>query len=234
VARGWGKCCIVGCSALEIDMDRGEVRVDGTVLREGDVITLNGTKGLVYQGELPLIATDPAKNESLKTFLEWCDEVRTLGVWANADSPEDAEQARRLGAEGIGLTRTEHMFFEPERIKFVRQMILADNPEQRRQAIMKLLPFQKDDFRGILLAMEGLPVTIRLLDPPLHEFVPHEKAQQVALAKEMGHTPEEIRARVEALDEFNPCLDTAAAGWASATRRSPRCRPGPSWRPLPS
>jgi len=206
VARGWGKCCIVGCSALEIDMDRGEVRVDGTVLHEGDVITLNGTKGLVYQGELPLISTDPAKNVNLKTFLEWCDEVRTLGVRANADSPEDAEQARHLGAEGIGLTRTEHMFFEPERIKFVRQMILADNPEQRREAIMKLLPFQKDDFRGILLAMEGLPVTIRLLDPPLHEFVPHEEAQQVGLAKEMERSPEEIRARVEALHEFNPML----------------------------
>ncbi len=206
VARGWGKCCIVGCSALEINMDRGEVRVDGTVLREGDVLTLNGTKGLVYQGELPLIATDPVKNENLKTFLEWCDEVRTLGVRANADSPGDAEQARRLGAEGIGLTRTEHMFFEPERIKYVRQMILADNAEQRRKAIMQLLPFQKGDFRGILLAMEGLPVTIRLLDPPLHEFVPHEKDQQANLAGEMGRTPEEIRARVEALDEFNPML----------------------------
>ena len=206
VARGWGKCCIVGCAALEINMDRGEVRVGGAVLHEGDVITLNGTKGLVYQGELPLIATDPAKNEDLKTFLEWCDEYRTLGVRANADRPEDAQQARRLGAEGIGLTRTEHMFFEPERIKFVRRMILADNAEQRREAIMQLLPFQKDDFRGILLAMEGLPVTIRLLDPPLHEFVPHEKEQQASLAKEMGSTPEEIRARVEALHEFNPML----------------------------
>ena len=206
VARGWGKCCIVGCSALDIDIGQGQVRVDGTILREGDVITLNGTRGLVYQGELPLIAVDPVKNENLKTFLEWCDETRTLGVRANADSPEDAEQARRLGAEGIGLTRTEHMFFEPERIKFVRQMILAENVEQRREAIMQLLPFQKEDFRGILLAMEGLPVTIRLLDPPLHEFVPHEKDQQANLAGEMGRTPDEIRARVEALDEFNPML----------------------------
>ena len=206
VARGWGKCCIVGCSALDIDIDKGEIRVDGTLLKEGDVITLNGTKGLVYQGELPLIAIDPAKNEDLKIFLEWCDEMRTLGVRANADSPADAEQALRLGAEGIGLTRTEHMFFDPKRIKFMRQMILADNIEQRRKAVMQLLPFQKEDFRGILLAMEGLPVTIRLLDPPLHEFVPHEKDQQVELAKEMGLTPEAVRARVEALDEFNPML----------------------------
>lgn len=206
VARGWGKCCIVGCSALDIDIDKGEVRVNGTVLKEGDVITLNGTKGLVYQGELPLIAIDPAKNEDLKIFLEWCDETRQLGVRANADSPGDAEQALRLGAEGIGLTRTEHMFFDPERIKFMRQMILADNVDQRRKAVMQLLPFQKEDFRGILLAMEGLPVTIRLLDPPLHEFVPHEKDQQAELAKEMGLTPEAVRARVEALDEFNPML----------------------------
>ncbi len=206
VARGWGKCCIVGCSAIDIDIDKGEVRVGGTVLKEGDVITLNGTKGLVYQGELPLIAIDPAKNEDLKTFLEWCDETRTLGVRANADSPGDAEQSLRLGAEGIGLTRTEHMFFDPERIKFMRQMILADNVDQRRKAVMQLLPFQKEDFRGILLAMEGLPVTIRLLDPPLHEFVPHEKEQQAELAKEMGLTPEAVRARVEALDEFNPML----------------------------
>ncbi|MFB0515065.1 MAG: pyruvate, phosphate dikinase [Candidatus Neomarinimicrobiota bacterium] len=206
VARGWGKCCIVGCQALEIDADQGEVRVDSTSLHEGDVITLNGTKGLVYEGELPLIAIDPAKNENLKTFLEWCDEIRTLGIRANADRPEDAEQARRLGAEGIGLARTEHMFFEPERIQFVRQMILADNAEQRRQAIMQLLPFQKQDFRGIFLAMEGLPVTIRLLDPPLHEFVPHEKIHQIKLAADMGRTPEEIRARVEALEEFNPML----------------------------
>ena len=206
VARGWGKCCVVGCQALEIDVDRGEVKVDGQVLREGDMITLNGTKGLVYLGELPLTAIDPAENPHLRTFLGWCDEIRSLGVRANADRPEDALQARALGAEGIGLTRTEHMFFEPERIKHVRQMILADSGATRRAAIMRLLPFQKEDFRGIFQAMAGLPVTIRLLDPPLHEFVPHEKTHQVALAAEMGQSPAEIRARVKALEEFNPML----------------------------
>ncbi|MEE9284427.1 MAG: pyruvate, phosphate dikinase, partial [Dehalococcoidia bacterium] len=206
VARGWGKCCVVGCQALEIDIDRGEVKVDGQVLREGDMITLNGTKGLVYLGELPLTAIDPAENPHLRTFLGWCDEIRSLGVRANADRPEDALQARALGAEGIGLTRTEHMFFEPERIKHVRQMILADSGATRRAAIMRLLPFQKEDFRGIFQAMAGLPVTIRLLDPPLHEFVPHEKTHQVALAAEMGQSPAEIRARVKALEEFNPML----------------------------
>ncbi len=206
VARGWGKCCIVGCAAIEINMSAGEVRVNGKVLKEGDVITLNGTKGLVYEGEMPLISVDPGKNEDLKHFLEWCDETRRLGVRANADSPNDATQARQLGAAGIGLTRTEHMFFEPERIKFVRRMILADNLDDRRAAIMKLLPFQKEDFRGILQAMEGDPVTIRLLDPPLHEFVPHEAAQQKELAREMGISAEQIKSRVEALSEFNPML----------------------------
>ncbi|MFC1618528.1 pyruvate, phosphate dikinase [Candidatus Neomarinimicrobiota bacterium] len=206
VARGWGKCCIVGCHDMEIDLGRGEVKANGKTFREGDVITLNGTKGLVYEGELPLIAIDPAKNENLGVFLSWCDEIRILGVRANADRPEDADQARRLGAAGIGLTRTEHMFFEPERIKFVRKMILAEDPQARRDAIMQLLPFQKEDFRGILTAMEGFPVTIRLLDPPLHEFVPHEEAQQKELAVEMGVTPEEIHTRVQALHEFNPML----------------------------
>jgi pyruvate,orthophosphate dikinase len=206
VARGWGKCCIVGCSAVEIDLKGGTIKVGDKVLKEGDVITLNGTKGLMYEGEIPLIDIDPGENTDLKIFLEWCDGVRRLGVRANADSPEDATQARNLGAAGIGLTRTEHMFFEPERIKFVRQMILAKTIEDRRAAIMKLLPFQKEDFRGILKAMEGNPVTIRLLDPPLHEFVPHEAAQQEALAKEMGITAAEIKTRVEALSEFNPML----------------------------
>jgi len=206
VARGWGKCCIVGCHALDIDLGTRKIRVNDTVIEEGDTITLNGTKGLVYLGEMPLKSIDPSKNEYLSTFLDWCDETRKLGVRANADRPEDAEQARQLGAAGIGLCRTEHMFFEPERIRFVRQMILADNLDDRRAAVMKLLPFQKDDFRGILKAMSGLPVTIRLLDPPLHEFVPHEEAQQADLAKEMGKTAEEIRVRVESLAEFNPML----------------------------
>lgn len=206
VARGWGKCCIVGCHDLDIDLEKDEIHVDGKIIKEGDYLTLNGTKGLVYLGELPLISVDPHKDKNLGTFLGWCDETKKLGVRANADQPEDAAMARKLGAEGIGLCRTEHMFFEPERVKFVQMMILADTPEERRAAIMKLLPFQKKDFRGLLEAMKGCSVTIRLLDPPLHEFVPHERSQQEMLAKEIGCSPEHIHLRVEALAEFNPML----------------------------
>ncbi len=206
VARGWGKCCIVGCGALKIDAARKQLRVDGQTLKEGDWLTLNGTAGKVYAGQLPLKDSDPEGNQEYAQLLEWADSFRTLKVRTNADRPEDAAQARAFGAQGIGLTRTEHMFFEPERIQFVRQMILADNDEDRRQAVTELLPFQKEDFRGIFKAMAGLPVTVRLLDPPLHEFVPHEKAHQIKLATEMGRSPEEIRARVEALEEFNPML----------------------------
>ena len=206
VARGWGKTCVVGCGELDIDPAAGVVRVGDTVLREGDVITVNGTKGAIYQGELPLIVMDPEKNEVLRTFLGWCDELRRLGVRTNADRPEDAAQARRFGAEGIGLCRTEHMFFGDDRILAMREMILADTPEERARALDKLLPFQKEDFKGIFRAMEGLPVTVRLLDPPLHEFVPHEDRQIEELAKVMGKDPDAVRARVEQLREMNPML----------------------------
>ena len=206
VARAWGKCCIVGCGALDIQVDRGIVKVNDKVLKEGDVITLNGTKGVVYEGELPLIVIDPEKNPDLRIFLGWCDEIRTLGIRTNADRPEDATQARTFGAEGIGLCRTEHMFFGENRIKAMREMILADDEEGRRRALAKLLPMQKSDFIGIFRAMEGLPVTIRLLDPPLHEFVPHEEASQKEMAEEMGVSVEEVKAKVAALHEFNPML----------------------------
>ncbi len=206
VARGWGKTCVVGCGDLDIDVAAGTVRVGDTVLREGDVITVNGTKGVIYQGELPLIVMDPEKNEVLRTFLGWCDELRRLGVRTNADRPEDAAQARRFGAEGIGLCRTEHMFFGDDRILAMREMILADTPEERARALDKLLPFQKEDFKGIFRAMEGLPVTVRLLDPPLHEFVPHEDRQIEELARVMGKDPDAVRARVEQLREMNPML----------------------------
>ena len=206
VARGWGKCCIVGCGALNIDVKGRKVEVNGKTLKAGDIITLNGTKGIVYEGALPLVVIDPEKNKDLGTFLKWCDEIRTLGIRTNSDTPEDSLQARRFGAEGIGLTRTEHMFFGPDRIKAVREMIVAENLDDRKKAIDKLLPFQKKDFLGILKAMQGLPVTIRLLDPPLHEFVPHEDNLIKELSKDLKISPAKLKARIAGLHEFNPML----------------------------
>jgi pyruvate,orthophosphate dikinase len=206
VARGWGKCCIVGAGGVVIDGQARKVTVGGTVLKEGDVVTLNGTKGLFYKGELPLVVMDPEKNADLKVFLSWCDDVRKLGVRTNADSGVDAAQARRFGAEGIGLTRTEHMFFGDARIMAIREMILAENLKEREKAIFKLLPYQKKDFKEILKAMNGFPVTIRLLDPPLHEFVPHEEKQIAALARAMGKRKEDVKARIAQLQELNPML----------------------------
>jgi pyruvate,orthophosphate dikinase len=206
VARGWGKTCVVGCGALDIDMAAGTVTVGNTVLREGDIITVNGTKGAIYAGELPLILIDPEKNELLRSFLAWCDDAKRLGVRTNADSPADAALARRFGAKGIGLTRTEHMFFGEERIRSMREMILSETVEDREKAIAKLLPYQRSDFYGILKAMEGLPVTIRLLDPPLHEFVPHEPALIEELAKTMGKDVGYVSARIAQLHELNPML----------------------------
>ena len=182
------------------------VDIGGTVLREGDVITLNGTKGLIYAGALPLVVIDLEQNRDLKDFLRWCDEIRALGVRTNADTPADAAQARRFGAAGIGLCRTEHMFFGEERIRAMREMILSETGHEREQAIFNLLPFQKEDFKGILRAMAGLPVTIRLLDPPLHEFVPHEERLVRELAVSMGKNLEAVKARIEKLKELNPML----------------------------
>ncbi|MCP3958262.1 MAG: pyruvate, phosphate dikinase [bacterium] len=211
VARGWGKTCVVGCGALDIDVAAGTVTVAGddgseTVLRAGDQLTVNGTRGLIYTGELPLIDVDTEKNEGLATFLGWCDEVKRLGVRTNADSPDDAAQARRFGARGIGLCRTEHMFFGDERILAMREMILADNALDQERAVAKLLPYQKQDFRGILKAMEGLPVTIRLLDPPLHEFMPQEEEQIREVAESMGKDLAAVKARLAQLHELNPML----------------------------
>ncbi len=206
VARGWGKCCIVGCGALDIDVDEKTVRVDGEVLREGDWITLNGTKGHVYKGEIPLLPADPEGNPWYKELMTWADQVRQLGIRTNADTPRDAALARRFGAEGIGLCRTEHMFFDPKRIMAMREMIVAENEQERRKAVMKLLPFQRDDFLGIFQAMEGLPVTIRTLDPPLHEFVNLTPEQSAELAKEMGVPPDRLQARIDQLHELNPML----------------------------
>ena len=206
VARGWGKCCIVGCSDLDIDLPRKELRVNGKVLREGDWITLNGTKGRVYEGKLDLLPADPEHNAWYRELMRWADKFRTLKVRTNADTPYDATIARSFGAEGIGLCRTEHMFFGPDRIKAVREMILSDTVEDREKALAKLLPFQKGDFVGIFKAMAGLPVTIRLLDPPLHEFLPHTDEELRELAGEMGAPFEQLNAKNKSLHELNPML----------------------------
>jgi len=206
VARGWGKCCIVGCGDLIIDYANRKMTVKGKEYREGDVITLNGSKGHVYEGDLPLVVIDPTGNPDLKTFLDSCDKMARLQVWTNADTPKDAAQARAFGARGIGLTRTEHMFFAPDRIKAMREMIVAETEEARRAAVMKLLPFQKSDFIGILKAMQGLPVTIRLLDPPLHEFLPQEPNLVAELAGQLGITIEKLEGRIKQLHELNPML----------------------------
>ena len=206
VARGWGKCCIVGCGALHIDVAKRTVSVNGQVLKEGDWITMNGTVGRVYAGKLPLIPASPEKNPAYKQLMKWADEVRKLGVRTNADRPEDAAQARAFGAEGIGLCRTEHMFFGDKRILAMRRMIVAETTKEREKALAVLLPYQKRDFIGILKAMRGLPVTIRLVDPPLHEFVPHDKAGISELAKQLGVSRKKLEARIAQLHELNPML----------------------------
>ena len=209
VARGWGKCCIVGCAALEIVAAKKQMKVNGTVIKEGDWISLNGTAGRVYEGQLPVLPAQPERNKNYKKLMTWVDKTRQIKVRTNAETPEDAGQAIKFGAEGIGLARTEHMFFDPERIIHVREMIVATSEADRRAAVMKLLPFQKKDFMGIFKAMAGKPVTVRLLDPPLHEFVGsllEDKKELNKLAKHCGAKPAEIAARIRGLHEFNPML----------------------------
>ena len=208
VARGWGKCCIVGCGALKIDAAAKTITVADQALREGDWISLNGSKGVVYQGQLPTVEPDP-KNPMLVEFLKTCDAVRRLGVRANADSPKDAATARTFGAEGIGLLRTEHMFYgegADQPLFLLRKMILSKTVEERRAACGELYPFVKSDIKGTLAAMDGLPVTIRLLDPPLHEFVPQGEAKQKELADSLGISLEDVRKRAEVLHESNPMM----------------------------
>ena len=204
VARGMGKCCVSGCGEIDINYAKREFRVQGKVIKQGDYISLNGSTGEVMLGTVPTVKA--ALSGNFGTIMKWSDEVRKLNVRANADTPHDAKVARDFGAEGIGLCRTEHMFFEGDRIKAMREMILADDLKGRKKALAKLLKMQRKDFYGILKAMEGFGVTIRLLDPPLHEFVPHEVKNQQEMAKEMGISVKEIKAKVEALHEFNPML----------------------------
>jgi pyruvate,orthophosphate dikinase len=205
VARGWGKCCIVGCEKMDIDYEKGEFKVGDNVVKAGEFITLNGTTGDVYKTALKLI--QPKEPEAYKTIMKWADEIREIKVRTNADTPYDAQKAIELGAEGIGLCRTEHMFFDTEERRLaVQEMIVAENVEDRKKALDKLLPFQKADFTGIFKAMEGKPVTIRLIDPPLHEFVPHDEAGQKKLSEKIGVPVHKIQHRVEQLHEANPML----------------------------
>ncbi len=204
VARGMGKCCVSGCGDLEIKYALKQMTVKGRVIREGDYISLDGSTGEVMLGRVK--TQEPKLSGTFGTIMQWADDVRRLNVRTNADTPHDAKVARDFGAEGIGLCRTEHMFFEGDRIKAVREMILSDDLAGRKRALEKLLPMQREDFYGILKAMEGFGVTIRLLDPPLHEFVPHEEENQQEMADEMGSTLEMVKAKVESLHEFNPML----------------------------
>ncbi len=212
VARGWGKCCIVGAEDLQIDVNAKKMSVDGRVVEEGDWITLDGGDGTVYTGAIELVRPEPPA--SYETLMKWADKVRKLGVRTNADTPRDARVAREMGAEGIGLCRTEHMFFKDfehpersvERQEAIQEMILADTPEARRKALDKLLPFQRRDFIGIFEAMDGYPVTIRLIDPPLHEFLPQDSAKQAELANKIGISAETVERRVKQLHEANPML----------------------------
>ena len=206
VARGWGKCCIVGCSDIEIDLTHHRMEIHGAVIRQGDWISMNGSTGKVYAGQLAVLPAQPETNKWYKKLMKWADAVRDLNVRTNAESPEDAAQAIVFGAEGIGLARTEHMFFEPKRIIHMRSMILADNLKDRRKAVMKLLPFQKKDFLGIFEAMKGKPVTIRLLDPPLHEFLELTPKQIKELSGKLKISAKAIERRIRQLHEINPML----------------------------
>jgi pyruvate,orthophosphate dikinase len=200
-----GRCCVAGCSEITIN-EEGKTFTDksGNVYKEGDWISLDGSTGNVYAGQ---IATkNPELTGDFATLMAWADEFRTLGIRTNADSPKDAEVARSFGAEGIGLCRTEHMFFEEGRIFAFRRMIVANNEEQRKDALKEILPMQRQDFEGIFKAMNGLPVTIRLLDPPLHEFVPQDEGEIKELAEAVGISVSELKARIDNLHELNPML----------------------------
>ncbi len=220
VARGMGKICVVGCSDLTVDLENRVLRFDGQEVQEGQPLSIDGTTGEVLRGSLPTIPSEIIQvlvdgtlprdrsrlHRQFSTLLEWADGIRHLGVRTNADTPTDARVARGFGAEGIGLCRTEHMFFGGDRIVAVREMILSETEEERRRALVKLLPMQRQDFLEIFREMEGLPVTIRLLDPPLHEFLPRERGALEEVAAEMGVSVERLRNKVEALHEFNPML----------------------------
>lgn len=204
VARGMGKCCVAGCDDLVIDYAKKEFRAGGVTVKEGDFISLDGSLGEVYLGRVATV--EPELSGDFDKLMRWADQVRTLKVRTNGDTPTDAKTARKFGAEGIGLCRTEHMFFEGDRIIAMREMILAETKEERERALAKLLPMQRDDFEQIFKEMNGFPVTVRLLDPPLHEFLPHGEENQAEMAKVLGVSAQKVREKVSALHEFNPML----------------------------
>ena len=204
VARGMGTCCVSGCGEIQIDEEAKVFTLGGYTFHEGDEISLDGTTGKIYKGMIPTV--DASVSGDFGRIMAWADSFRKLRVRTNADTPADTANAVRLGAEGIGLCRTEHMFFEPERIPKIRKMILSDTAEQREAALAELLPFQKGDFKAMYEALEGRPMTVRYLDPPLHEFVPTDPADIEALAKDMGMTPEEVQQKCDELHEFNPMM----------------------------
>lgn len=204
VARGMGKCCVAGCSGISVDEQNLKMTVQGQTYKEGDFISINGSTGVVYEGRIDTVT--PELKGDFETIMKWADQIRRMKIRANADNPRDAKQALDFGAEGIGLCRTEHMFFEEERIPAFRQMILAETEEERRTALAKLLPYQKGDFKGIYEVMEERPVTIRLLDPPLHEFLPHTEKETKELSKQTGISYEKLSHKAAELHEFNPML----------------------------
>ena len=205
VARGMGTPCVSGSADIKIDYETKTMKTtSGAVIAEGDWVSIDGAKGQIIEGQIPTVSVELTGN--FGTLMKWVDEIKTLTVKANAETPKDAKQARDFGAEGIGLARTEHMFFDPSRIQDMREMILADDEAGRRAALNKLLPYQKADFVELFKIMDGLPVTIRLIDPPLHEFLPHTDADIAELAKHIGKSVEFVKARAEALHEQNPML----------------------------
>lgn len=204
VARGMGKCCVSGCQEIKVAEDAKTLTIGDDVLHEGDYISLDGSTGQVYKGDIKTVP--PTLSGDFGTIMEWADEIRNLKVRTNADNPRDAKQAVEFGAEGIGLCRTEHMFFDEERIPYIRRMIMSDSEEERREALANLLPFQKEDFKGIYEVMEDRPVTIRLLDPPLHEFIPHTEEEMKQVSKQFNIPMEKLEKKAEELAEFNPML----------------------------
>jgi pyruvate,orthophosphate dikinase len=204
VARGWGRCCVAGAGEVHIDDEKRTITVKGKTFFHDSVISIDGSTGEVMEGSIATM--EPELSSDFNTVMQWADKYRTLNIRTNADAPEDAQRARDFGAEGIGLCRTEHMFFEGDRIVAMREMILANDEESRRLALTRLLPFQREDFVGIFTAMDGLPVTVRLLDPPLHEFLPHDEETQQQVADRLGIPMEVVKARVSQLHEANPML----------------------------
>ena len=204
VARGWGKPCVCGVGDILIDEKKQMITIGSRKFGAKDTISIDGSTGQVMAGSVT--TREPSLSSDFSTLMKWADKYRKLGVRTNADTPGDAKRARKFGAQGIGLCRTEHMFFEGERITAMREMILATDEKERRKALKKLLPFQRRDFVGIFTAMKGLPVTVRLLDPPLHEFLPHDTKNQAELAKHLGVKAAEVKSRVEQLHEMNPML----------------------------